>query len=137
MFLEALDLQLTTKLQEQVHISGTMNIEHVMPQHGTEEDWPLPYDPADEEGRKQAQERRGRLLHTFGNLTLLSQALNITVSNGPFAQKCPAITANSALRLNAYFQGFLDGTGWTEEAIEERGRELFKVAQTVWPRPAN
>lgn len=135
MFLEALDLQLTTKLQEQVHLSGPLNIEHVMPQHGTEADWPLPGDPADEEHRKRAHEQREQIMHTFGNLTLLSQALNITVSNGPFAQKCPAITANSSLRLNAYFQHFLDGKPWTEDAIEERGRELFQVARLVWPRP--
>lgn len=135
MLLEALDLQLTTKLQERVHLSGPLNIEHVMPQHGSAEDWPLPGDPADEEAHQQAQMRRDQLMHTFGNLTLLSQALNITISNGPFAHKCPAITAHSALRLNTYFQDFLDGTPWTEEDIERRGSELFKTARVVWPRP--
>ena len=135
MLLEALDLQQTTKFQEQVHLAGPLSIEHVMPQNGAEEDWPLPGDSFDPEALQQAQARRERLMHTFGNLTLLTEALNSTVSNGPFADKCPAITANSVLRLNTYFQRFLAGEPWTETAIEQRGRELFTIACAVWPGP--
>ena len=75
------------------------------------------------------------MLHTFGNLTLLTQGLNSSVSNGPFVRKRPAITAQSQLLLNAYFQRFGDGDRWAAPEILVRGQELFKVALGVWPRP--
>ncbi len=76
--------------------------------------------------------RRNRLLHTFGNLTLLTQPLNSKVSNGPYTTKKPEITRQSTLLLNAYFQ---DHEVWDEEAILQRGRVLCDVALQAWPRP--
>lgn len=138
MVLEALDLQLHTSKQEQLHITAPLSVEHVMPQTPSDDDWPLPIaDEADEQTRLDALARRTQLTQTFGNLTLLTQALNSSISNGPFVNKQPEITKQSLLRLNAYFQQFSNGGQWTEEAIIQRGEELFKLAQVIWLRPSN
>ncbi|HEX8597264.1 MAG TPA: DUF262 domain-containing protein [Chloroflexia bacterium] len=136
MILEAIDLQLTTSKQEVVHIAGPLSIEHVMPQQWSSTDWPF---PAQQEQTGLSQEellaRRSQLLHTFGNLTLLTQPLNSAISNGPFYAKRPKIAEQSNLRLNAYFQQLKDTDQWTEEDILRRGRALFEVACKIWPRP--
>jgi hypothetical protein len=79
------------------------------------------------------EERRRHLIHSFGNLTLLTQALNSAVSNGPFPDKRAAVVRQSGLQLNAYFQ---DVEGWDEEAILHRGRRLFDKARSLWPHPS-
>ena len=76
------------------------------------------------------------IIHTVGNLTLLTQALNSSVSNGPFMKKRPAIAANSELRLNARFQDH-EITQWLEPEITERGRDLFVYAKGLWPFPTS
>ena len=125
MVLVALDGELRTRKGEKITINDELTIEHVMPQEW-EENWPLPPGHASEIAREAA-------LHTFGNLTLLTQALNGSVSNGAYGTKRGEITAQSALRLNAYFQTVAD---WDEAAIALRGKDLLKLAIKVWPRPA-
>lgn len=44
------------------------------------------------------------MLHTIGNLTLMTQSLNAAVSNGPFEAKSTAIAVDSDLRLNAWLR---------------------------------
>jgi hypothetical protein len=125
MVLLALDQELRTKKGESITIDDALTIEHVLPQQW-EEHWPLP--ATDPDGIA-----RDKLIHTFGNLTLLTQGLNTSVSNGPYSAKRPEITAQSALRLNAYFQAV---EGWDEAAIVARDLELFGLALRVWPKPA-
>lgn len=141
MVLEALEAEMHTAKQEYLPIDDPLekplSVEHVMPQWGNAEDWPKP--PPNEDGSSdlEAIERRTRLMHSFGNLTLLTQPLNSSVSNGPFPEKRQAITGESLLKLNAYFQ-LLPGEQervWDLETIINRGRELFGIAKRVWPRP--
>ena len=73
------------------------------------------------------------MIHTIGNLTLLTQGLNSSVSNGPFAAKRPAIAEHSTLRLNARFQD-PGKSKWNEYDIRARGEELFAEAIMIWPR---
>jgi hypothetical protein len=136
MILEALDLQLTTSKQEVVHVTGPLSIEHILPQQWSSSDWPYPACATQGDGNQEGlAAQRSLLLHTFGNLTLLTQRLNSEVSNGPFSQKRSKIAKQSNLRLNTYFQHFKDDDLWAEEQIVERGAELFKTALQVWPRP--
>ncbi len=123
------DTMLTSK-QERIELPESLSVEHVMPQ-SWEAHWPAPAAEAatDEET---SEERRNRLLHTFGNLTLLTQELNRDVSNRPYAEKKPHITRDSLLLLNAYFQSI---PAWDEAAIVARGRSLVARAMQVWPRP--
>lgn len=132
MILRALNGALTTDLTEQGIQLGTLYIEHVMPQ-AWQKTW-RPPSAGDGESVSEGEllARRARLLHSFGNLTLLTLKLNSTVSNGPYEEKQPKIVVNSALRLNAYFQG---QTTWDDAAILKRSDALFETAKKVWPRP--
>jgi hypothetical protein len=122
MMLEAVDLQLETTKQEQLHIKSNLSIEHIYPQSpASERDWP----PLENHA----------LLHSFGNLTLLTQQLNSSVSNGPFAAKRPEIARQSKLRLNTYFQNYRNEDIWSATDIVQRGASLFEVARSVWSHP--
>jgi hypothetical protein len=127
MLLEALELALFTDLTEKLEIKSGLTIEHLLPQHWYAY-WPLPPGMT----RTEAEERREMLLHTMGNLTLLTKRLNPKVSNGPWDQKQPAILEHSALTLNRQLQNYPQ---WTEEAILQRGEALFMVATGIWPYP--
>lgn len=132
MILQAIDLALTTDRQEVVHLPHSLSVEHVMP-IAWRDVWSDPAsDSMTAESHETPQERRDRLIHTIGNLTLLTQKLNGAVSNGHFSMKRPAITQQSALRLNSYFQRV---DWWDEEGILARGRELFQTARAIWPHP--
>ena len=127
MILRAINGAMTTAATEAITIHGPLTVEHVIPQEWHAH-WPLPTDIPLEEG----EEKREAAIHKFGNLTLLTQSLNSSVSNGPSAQKLPEIALNSALCLNSYFQ---NRTTWTEKEVDDRGTTLFEVAKKVWPRP--
>ena len=112
-------------MNEDIHIKSSLTIEHLMPVTW-ETHWPLP------DGRmsKSTLERllgnttdldadkRDQVIHTIGNLTLLTQPLNSSLQNGPWNEKRPEITKQSALALN---REFLDFPKWNEELIKERG----------------
>ena len=132
--LEAIDLQMMTSKQEQVHLSGVLTLEHIMPQGWQEKDYPMP--PAEDEKTRLAQsERRLMLLQTFGNLTLLTQALNSSISNGPFLDKQTEIRTQGLLRINGEFLNARTANTWTEDDIHERGTALFDIAKKIWIYP--
>lgn len=122
MLLHALDLQLETSRQEQVHLQTNLTIEHVFPQTPIDGQWDY---ISEEEGDV--------VLHQLGNLTLLTKPLNSSVSNGPFSKKRKKIAEQSRLRLNVYFQNFDDEYLWGVADIRKRGKELAKLAVKVWP----
>jgi hypothetical protein len=130
MILTALDRAMQTSKQEALTLPGQLTVEHVLPQQWVTA-WPAPL-PEVSRTDETGEERRDRLLHTFGNLTLLTRELNASVSNGPFSAKRPEIAQQSALRLNTYFQ---DATTWDEAEILKRGALLLEYARRVWPRP--
>lgn len=137
MVLEAIEWsKYTSKQEHQRPSSSTVySIEHIMPQSTNETDWPLQL-PAgiDDALRITLATARETLKHTFGNLTLVTQPLNLALSNGRFDTKRKAIEDNSLLMLNKYFQHHqLDS--WDETAIRERGERLFDEAIKIWPRP--
>ena len=134
MVLAAIDRSMRSTKQEAITIDGPLTVEHVLPQSWEPPAWPEPQEPdSSSESEETAIERRGRLLHSLGNLTLLTQALNSAVSNGPYADKRPEIASQSALRLNTYFQEVLS---WDEDVIQRRGRILFDQAKNIWSHPA-
>ncbi|MBP0447274.1 DUF262 domain-containing protein [Roseomonas sp. SSH11] len=101
-----------------------VQVEHVMPQ-GWKEHWPLPAD-GDPLARDEAVQR-------VGNLTLVSEALNPVLSNGPWNIKRTALGKHTHLRLTASLTA---QERWDEAAIEVRSARLFELACSVWPRPA-
>ncbi|WP_395152756.1 DUF262 domain-containing protein [Ilumatobacter sp.] len=107
---------------------GTYNIEHVMPV-SWEKHWPLPQTVADFD--------RNQMIHTLGNLTLLTARLNTKVSNGQWAGangKRAALVEHDVLKLN---RTFIDGfhEDWTDTDIEARTATLTDELLAVWPVP--
>jgi len=132
MILEALERGLYTEKTEKVEIDRSLTVEHLMPQEW-EKHWPLPTLPpgtVDDKWEYKAEKRRKDLLHSIGNLTLLTKALNPSVSNGPWEKKREKILEHSALNLNRP----LPDT-WDESAIEKRSEQLFDLAARIWPHP--
>lgn len=127
MLLESLERGLYTELTEKIEIRGGLTIEHLMPQTW-QPYWPLPQEASDED----SEAHRDRIIHTLGNLTLLTKRLNPKVSNGPWSTKQPAILQHSALTLNRQCQNY---PIWDEQTIVQRGESLFEIAKKIWPFP--
>ena len=125
---------------ERIEILSALTVEHVLPDEWIEQ-WPFAngnrgvtwleqFDKSRSDEDVEATAKRDRAKHTFGNLTLLTQPLNSSVSNSAFEIKKPEILKNSALALNRYFQ---DKTIWDEALITARGEALFDHAVVKWP----
>jgi hypothetical protein len=121
--LEAVEFSMRSNETELANMFRALTIEHVMPQGWRREEWPLA-------GGLDAEARRRRLLHSFGNLTLLTMPLNGRVRNRSFAAKREAINERTLLELN---RRILEVPSWDEEAILERGKILFENARRLWP----
>ena len=76
--------------------------------------------------------KRLKLIHTFGNLTFLTQPLNSSISNSSYKEKRKYIIEQSALRLNRYFQNILE---WNEDSIIKRSEFLLTTALKIWKYP--
>lgn len=126
---------------EKVSVAGDLSVEHIMPQQwqsnwaladgsrglSTEALWTAPKDdPVADATRK-----RNAALQTMGNLTILTQALNSSVSNGPWATKKPGLLQNSLLPINQHLHQVSE---WNDTAIAARGEDLLKRALMLWPR---
>ncbi len=131
MILEALEVALHTGKTEKVTIDEKLTMEHLMPQEWSKQ-WPLPEPaPGAAPDAEDPEERRGRLIHTIGNLTLLTKELNPSVSNGQWGKKRDKILEHSALNLNRTLP-----LTWSEAAIEARTKALLAAALRIWPRPS-
>lgn len=124
-----------------VPVQADLSVEHVMPQSWEK----LPTYQMTDMTDVQRQLREAAV-HSFGNLTLLTQPLNSSVSNGPFVDSEDAAggrmlgkrsrLGQSALLMNTYFH-HAGISEWEEAAIAVRSQTLCKAALLVWPRPAN
>nr|WP_301280716.1 DUF262 domain-containing protein [Rhodococcus sp. RD6.2] len=122
----AFENHLTTDRTEPVPASSKLSIEHLMPQSWSE-NWPLPPGLAAES----EEEQRDSLLHTIGNLTLVTGKLNSSLSNGSWATKREHLLTYSALTLNRTLP-----RDWTTTQIEHRSEAFAQAAIAIWPRPA-
>jgi len=124
MLLEAIETALHESKSERIEILDDLTVEHIMPQRW-EENWPLRDDSPE------ARERREALLHTFGNLTLVTEKLNPSLSNARWDRKRQALQQHSALALN---RELLGNEAWDHDAIRDRNRGIADIALTIWPR---
>ena len=88
---------------------------------------------------EEAEASRDGLIHTLGNLTLLTGKLNSKVSNGPWpgiSGKRGALEAHDVLILN---RDLLKRAGdqWTDDAIRTRTDELITLITQIWRVPEN
>lgn len=127
---------------EKISIDGPLTVEHILPQSWTDQ-WPLQdgsqgvkspesltLDPSDP--KIGLTRKRNALLQTFGNLTILTQPLNSSVSNGSWQKKRPEILKSSLLPINQMLRNY---ETWDEDAIIQRAESLFDRAARVWPGP--
>ena len=135
--LEKIDTAKRTKFDEVLSVKGDLTLEHIMPQKWRE-NWPL-VDTCGQvidsissfEEMERAADRDVKV-QCLGNLTLLTQSLNGSISNGPFEKKMPSIKAQGSLKLNRELQEFDD---WNEDSISLRAKVLFETARVIWPSP--
>lgn len=127
LILESLERSLHTDFTEDVEIKRKLTIEHLMPQEWRKH-WPLPVEGSPDE----MEGNRNRLIHTIGNLTLLTEKLNPSVSNSGWSTKRDGIKKRSILMLNKQLD---DYSSWSEKEIEARADQLFTLAAKIWPSP--
>ena len=141
MVLEALEDSMRGPLGEGQPCPRNLSVEHVMPQ-AWREHW-----GADIDGDEVAALRRDHLVHTLGNLTLVSGRLNPTLSNRPWADadagerglgsmgKRSYLLRHSQLTLNSEIAAG-NQSSWTEQDITDRTAELINRITAIWTRPA-
>ncbi|MBB3873288.1 DUF262 domain-containing protein [Brevundimonas mediterranea] len=134
--LQAIEMAKRSALSEEIEIKSELTIEHVMPDKWRTH-WPVPgFDHVPEGEFDQdhfaRQLERDQAVNKLGNLTLLTQSLNSTVSNGPFALKMPAVRAHASLALNRELHSY---DHWDETSILHRGEAMFEIAKQVWRGP--
>ena len=113
---------------EQLTVPKNLTIEHLMPVGWREKEWPLP------EGidRDAATYQRNTLIHSIGNLTLVTQKLNSSMSNDPWQCKRDELQKYAVLLLN---NELLSQSSWNEESIRCRSRRMAELVSESWPGP--
>lgn len=136
--LEELEFASRSKFNIHGTLQEGLTIEHLCPQEWPEY-WPLsdgrqvPRDRLSgvDEGMRAAMEARDALVHTLGNLTLLTPPANTVARNYAFTTKKERLQ-DSLLNMNAEI---LREDAWFEEAILRRADYLATLASRVWPFP--
>jgi len=132
MILEAIERSMYNEKSERVDFERSLTLEHLMPQESNPKHWPLPCDSKDEKAIEEAMNARRRVIHGIGNLTLLTQKLNSSISNGPWGEKVKEILRYTRMNLNHSLSAV---DQWSEESIKDRAGKLFARALAIWPRP--
>jgi len=128
---------------ELVSIDSALTVEHILPQNWIEH-WPL------QDGNKgltevelllnelepqnanaTATRNRNSVLQTFGNLTILTQALNSAASNSAWPEKKAELLRHSLLPINQQLHSI---DAWDEGTIADRANALLNRALELWPR---
>jgi hypothetical protein len=124
-------------------LAYTYSLEHIMPQN-YEKYWSPNIVPVYQNGLvvsnfQQACEIREAAIYNLGNLTLLTQKLNSSLSNKPFV-----IKKNGEKRGNRTFNGLIhyaqlsisselmNNQSWSEIEIEQRTNSLMKEVLRFW-----
>lgn len=107
-------------------IGGNLTIEHIMPQNWRNGEWGTLGQPE--------SDQRDSLIHTIGNLILVTGPLNSAMADISWENKQEALRKHDTLFLN---KRLLDRgvDEWDEEAISDRAKDLADAAIRIWPRP--
>ena len=108
-----------------------LTIEHIMPQKW-QANWPLPADATDVKGVMEKRDRRAQIVHSIGNLTLVNERLNASLSNAAWEHKQKTLGRYTVLYLNKKLLEEAPDV-WDEETISDRARMLSRSAARVWP----
>jgi uncharacterized protein with ParB-like and HNH nuclease domain len=104
-------------------LDANPTIEHIMPQ--------TPGRAWKESLGLEWQDTYRDYLHTLGNLTLVTQEWNSSLSNSPFPDKKKKLE-NHALKLNSdYFSKYIPQ--WNKNTIQARAEFLAQQISEIWP----
>ena len=119
-----------SKFYETTSMPPGLWTERVLPASWTD-DWPFEDGKFVERWSSDPKaELRNRLLHTLGNLTLLTDTLNISSGNKGFLEKRGKLEKHTGLFLNKWF---LKMDSWDEGQIRKRSKALADMAVNIWP----
>ena len=131
-----------TSKSEAVQLEGALTVEHLLPQNWVK-NWPLSdgrvgltveelWRAQEDETLVTASRTRHAVVQTLGNLTILTQSLNSSLSNAAWPDKQKELR-HSLLPINRMLH---DYAHWDEKAVEQRSEELLSRALKLWPRAA-
>jgi hypothetical protein len=145
--LEELECSKRTRFHETTELRSGLTVEHILPENWRAS-WQIKGEkPSDLEFNQAIWAtneddsvvgrivRRNRLKHSVGNLTLLTQPLNSSVSNGPYEAKRAALQSAQFGSLLVLNREITDHDVWDEETIEARSANLFTLARAIWACP--
>ena len=126
---------------ENITIDSPVTVEHIMPQ-SWQQHWLLSSGArglsseqlqvaADDDAIAQETVGRHAAVHRLGNLTIITQSLNSSTSNGKWADKKAELGLHAILPINRDLQNW---EVWDESSIAERSAALFERALKIWPR---
>lgn len=122
LILETINRHLSKGQGAFTQLDGAATIEHIMPQKPSDE-WKQAL------GDNLMQDYE--LLHTLGNLTLVTQEWNSALSNAAYSDK-KAKLSNHGLLLNKLY--FSSGPStWNGESIRQRAAYLVQEILAIWP----
>lgn len=133
MVLEAIEAAMRTSLGTPFADWARLTIEHALPQEW-QNYWPLPegVDPL------AATIARDSAKHRLGNLTLITQPLNSSLSNAAWVAepgkpaKREVLNQFNTLMLN---KGIIAAETWDDAKIAARGEQLAAIVVHIWPGP--
>jgi hypothetical protein len=73
------------------------------------------------------------LLHTLGNLTVVTQEWNSQLSNGSYASKHPKLAGHGLMLNQVYFRDYAP-SHWNSDAIRKRAQWLIGKTTEIWPQ---
>lgn len=142
--LSALEMKARTERHEDVSLPSSLELEHVMPRG-----WRIHWDKDGAGNDLELSINRDNLINSIGNLTLVTQRLNVALSNRPWTDEDARVVARrgqdaglgkrsllarySVLVLN---KEIVDQhpSEWTEQDIRKRANHLAGAITKVWPR---
>jgi hypothetical protein len=137
MLLEACELDVRDPAKtEAIALPAGLSIEHALPQ-SWEDNWPL-LAGGDMEALRENREAH---VNRLGNLTLVTQPLNSSLSNAAWLRtqtskhsKREELAKRSVLLIN---QHLCQHEEWNEHLIDERGKRLTENILRTWPGPSS
>ncbi len=125
-----LELASRPRFAEASSMPTNLWVEHVLPASWTS-DWPFEDGTVVQRFSGDARATtRETMKHTLGNLTLISDGLNISAGNKGFVEKRAKYDEHASLFLMKWFA---KKDRWTEHEIRERGEHLATLAIPIWP----
>ena len=125
---EAIERHLRGDGFENCALTRDLTLEHIMPK-SWQRHWPLSPGRLNHD---EAETVRNEAQRNIGNLTLTTEKLSASLSNGPWNEKRLTLANHNILFLNRML---LDNApdAWDEEAIERRSQFLADKIMEIWP----